>query len=174
MKVIVMITISLICTQLYSSDFLEKAFKQDETIEKNGDYSFSTGPSFMTLHSDHRFSYQPHGVSGRTIEGWWKYDGSHYVIVGKWGWINGAFEKGDFRQMKLDIRVSFKAEKPADKKAEESKWLSKPKKLWKPYWNVEELVKTNKTTYTKWEQNFKQVKFLKSIKLDKLKLGDAE
>lgn len=168
------------CPQLYSSDYLEKSYEQDKAIEKNGDYSFSTGPSFMTLHSNHRFSYKPHGMSGRTIEGWWKYDGSHYVIVGEWGWVNGAYIKGDFRQMKLDIRVSYKEEKPANKKAEEtSKWLSKPKKLWEPYWNVEELVKINKTTYTKWEEKFKQVQFLKSIKLeslklDKLKLGDAE
>lgn len=69
-------------THLLSGEYINKSYDQDKIIEKNGDYTFISGPSYMTLHSDHRFTFSPMGVSGRTIDGWWKSNGKAYVIVG--------------------------------------------------------------------------------------------
>ena len=128
----------------YSQDFLDQHFEEDGIIENFGDFSFSTGASIITLHADHSFSYSPAGVSGRMIQGWWKYNGSFYVIVGRWFWINGISSLDDYRMMTLDVRASFSIN---NSKGKGDNTLT-------PYWNIEYLDKVTSDIYMHWKERF--------------------
>ena len=73
-------------------------------IAKEGVFAVSDGSSTFQLHKGGKFTMEPVGMSGRTVEGFWtQTDDSHFVITGKWGWVNGLSRNDDYRRMELYI-----------------------------------------------------------------------
>lgn len=80
-----------------------------DILAADGAFSFSDGSSVFTFHSDHRFTLEPIGISGRTIEGVWTNE-AELLVTGQWGWLNGLSMLNDFREMHLQI--SYNGEAP--------------------------------------------------------------
>lgn len=73
-----------------------------DIVASEGAFSFADGSSVFTFHSDHRFTLEPIGMSGRTIEGAWT-NVAGLLITGEWGWLNGLSPLDDFREMVLHV-----------------------------------------------------------------------
>ena len=73
-----------------------------DILAVEGTFSFSDGSSVFTFHSDHRFTLEPIGISGRTIEGVWTSE-AELLVAGQWGWLNGLSAIDDFREMQLQF-----------------------------------------------------------------------
>jgi hypothetical protein len=83
--------------------------------------------------------------SGRTIKGkWTTEDGRKFVIIGKWGWLNGVSKVDDYR--KLTLSVTLRSEQPD---GVENAGYPKRMKVWPVYFTVEELKTIPKEEYDK-------------------------
>lgn len=108
-------------------------------IEAEGVFALSDGSSTFRLHRGGTFVMEPVGISGQTVKGVWKLtDLGHFVIVGKWGWVNGLSMPNDYRRMKLYI--SYHGGEP--------KALPRGSIKAHPcYFLIQEMVKVDKATY---------------------------
>ncbi len=107
-----------------------------EIIKKEGRLMFSDGSSWYAFERDGRFSSGPLGMSGRTITGTWKHDGSLFVVEGTWSWLNGLSRPGDRRRMKLGISHP----RPAAAPPRQPLMGGKPGRFHDCYFVVDELV----------------------------------
>jgi hypothetical protein len=75
-----------------------------QIINRDGRFVFSDGSSYYSLEKDGSFHSGPLGMSGRTIDGRWKPDGSsRFVIEGRWSWLNGLSATNDRRRMAIGV-----------------------------------------------------------------------
>lgn len=77
-----------------------------EVVQAEGAFRWYDGTSVYRMDDSHRFSVGPASMSGRTVTGCWQpaEDGSGYVAVGQWGWVNGLSRDDDYRRLRFDLR----------------------------------------------------------------------
>lgn len=113
-----------------------------QIIKQEGRFVFSDGSSYYQFRKDGTFDSGPRGISGRTIGGGWSIDNNgSFVVVGKWGWVNGISWENDWRRLTLHISA------PDSSKRVSISWIydtSNPVKVYHCYFLVEELVKIPK------------------------------
>ena len=112
-----------------------------EVIRREGRFSFSDGSSYYAFEKDGSFHSGPLGMSGRTIEGRWKVDGSRFVVEGRWSWLNGLSAPNDRRRMTLGISGLLT---PAAGKPLRAMHGKGPLKLYSCYFVIDELVRLTK------------------------------
>lgn len=111
-----------------------------QVIQKEGQFAFSDGASYYLFKKNGVFESGPIGQSGRTIEGHWTAQDDRFTIEGQWGWVNGISAIDDFRRMTLRVdlfAVEAKRNIPFFSP-------NGPKKTYRCYFVVEELVKAPK------------------------------
>jgi len=81
---------------------------------------------------------EPLGISGRTIEGLWKYDSDGIRITGTWSWINGLSVPNDRREMDLNIGAIL-----AKKTKRRSRNTGKEHEIQEAYFLIDRLEKIN-------------------------------
>jgi hypothetical protein len=116
-------------------------------IKKDGVLIVSDGSSFYRFEKGGVFKSGPLGMSGRTIEGTWKSDGSYnFTIEGTWSWMNGASAKNDRRRLVLGIEPPFTVDAAATKALAAFAPKGKGPKVMSCYMIIDELVKLPKAT----------------------------
>ena len=76
------------------------------TLATRGYFAFSDGSSVYVLRADGTFELTPHGISGRTVTGFWQSDDERNVtVIGKWGWVNGLSRDDDYRRMAFAVSI---------------------------------------------------------------------
>ena len=118
--------------------------KFTEIIDAQGKCVFTDGSSTYQFYKDTSFVLEPNDMfSGRTIKGKWSSeDGRTFVIVGKWGLINGISKDDDYR--KLTLSVTLRSDQP---QGAESAGPVKRHKVYPVYCTVEELKSITKEEY---------------------------
>lgn len=120
--------------------------KFNEIIASQGKCVFTDGSSTYQFYKDGSFVLEPNDMfSGRTIHGKWKSeDGRTFVIIGKWGLINGISKDDDYR--KLTLSVVLRSDQP---EGADSLGPVKRFKVYRVYFTVEELKGITKEEYEK-------------------------
>jgi len=78
----------------------------EQIVREDGTFAFFDGTSVYTLQADGTFRLTPAGMSGRTIEGCYRFvEGSNasVEVVGRWSWINGISARNDYRRMRFTV-----------------------------------------------------------------------
>jgi hypothetical protein len=110
----------------------------DQVIRDDGSLLLTDGSSFYRFNRDSSFDSGPLGLSGRTITGRWRLDGSSgFIIEGKWSWINGLALTDDFRRMTLRIG---NVESPTNTDTLVLSGRRGPARVHRGYWFVESIV----------------------------------
>jgi hypothetical protein len=119
-----------------------------QIIKEEGRLLVTDNSSYFLLRADGSFESRPKGLSGRTIYGRWKQKGdlNHFVIEGKWAWVNGISPNDDYRRMTLIIYDT--------NRFEQKEYLSfnaapEPGRIYDCYLLVEELVKLEQSEWPK-------------------------
>jgi hypothetical protein len=109
-----------------------------DIVQKEGRFVFSDGSSYYLFRKDGTFKSGPLGLSGRTIDGTWKFGDPLLNIEGNWGWINGISALNDTRKMRLFVHPT-----KTFKTAPFVRWISEKGaiKIYDCYFGIEELVK---------------------------------
>jgi hypothetical protein len=118
--------------------------KFTEVIDAHGKCVFTDGSSIYQFHKDGNFILEPNDMfRGRTIHGKWKTeDGRTFLIVGKWGLINGISGDNDYRR--LTLSVTLQSDQP---EGVNNTGFPKHMKVWPVYFTVEELKAITKEEY---------------------------
>ena len=111
-----------------------------QIIQDEEKFIFTDGSSYYLFKKDGSFKSEPLGISGREITGKWKLEDQLFVIQGKWGWINGGSRTDDYRKMTLYVGHPTSSEIAENLLLEDGK----PKKIYKCYFEIEELQKIPK------------------------------
>jgi len=102
----------------------------------DADVYLSDGSSMYMFQRDGQFTLEPLGMSGRTIEGQWKYADNFLHITGIWSWANGISPTNDRREM--DIYVGWISSKTDEYN---SSFSGKTYKIPQAYFLIERLEK---------------------------------
>lgn len=123
--------------------------KFTEIIDAQGKCVFTDGSSTYQFYKDGSFVLEPNDMfSGRTIKAkWTSEDGRIFVIVGKWGWLNGISKDDDYRE--LTLSVTLRSDQP---EGVDNPGYVKRMKVWPVYFTVEELKSITKEDYDKSNQ----------------------
>jgi hypothetical protein len=123
--------------------------KFTEIIDAHGKCVFTDGSSTYQFYKDGSFVLEPNDMfSGRTIKGkWTSEDRRTFMIVGKWGLINGISKDDDYRKLTLSVVLRGNEPKGAD-----SAGPVKRHKVYPVYFTVEELKSITKEEYEKSNQ----------------------
>src|SRR4051812_29361738 len=109
-----------------------------QIIKEEGQIIVADNSSYYLFKADGSFESGPLGLSGRTIDGRWKQRYmNHFVIEGKWEWINGLSPKEDYRRMTLIIGAAHGFEQ---KESVSAATHAEPGRVYNCYLLVEELV----------------------------------
>jgi hypothetical protein len=136
---------SIILSMLLGTAFAAPARFQSplDIIKKEGRLVIVDGSSYYALDHDGKFHSGPLGMSGRTIEGTWKHDGSLFVVQGQWSWINGVSAKDDRRTMRFAIS-GLLAVSTAKSPQLLPPYKGRPSKVHDCYFIIDELVRLKK------------------------------
>jgi hypothetical protein len=112
-----------------------------DIIRKNGTVGISDGSSLFIFSANGRFSQQPVGESGRTVEGKWATDqqGAKFTITGNWSWMNGRSPTSDPRKMVVVIYPDGREPQVTAS----TDMVGKPLKICHAYFEIEGLTKTS-------------------------------
>ena len=88
-----------VAAQSWCADLLDI----NEVFSGKTEVCLSDGSSLYIFHQSGRFTMEPLGISGRTIEGEWTADSNRIRIIGVWSWVNGLSVPNDRREMDLHI-----------------------------------------------------------------------
>ena len=115
----------------------------EQIVREEGRFVFVDGASYYVLEKGGAFRSGPLGLSGRTIEGRWKFQTpGRFVIEGRWGWVNGISPRDDFRRMTLVISAVEGFEEKQQLSLVEAPL---PTRVYKCYFIVDDLVKVPQT-----------------------------
>jgi hypothetical protein len=119
-----------------------------QIIKEEGQLIVADNSSYYLFKADGSFESGPVGISGRTIVGRWKQTGSpnHFVIEGKWEWINGLSPIDDYRRMTLIIGAANGFEQ---KESIPVATDPEPGRVYNCYLLVEELVKLQQSEWSR-------------------------
>lgn len=109
-------------------------------IQEEGRFIFTDGSSYYLFEKDGAFKSGPLGMSGREIEGTWKFKERFFIIQGRWGWINGESPENDYRRLTLYISKPEAVEVVRHLQMVEGLDV----KVYKTYFEIEELQKIPK------------------------------
>ncbi len=124
----------ILAAKSWSADLLDtkKVFSGETEV------CLSDGSSLYVFHPKGTFTMEPLGISGRTIEGLWKYDSNGIRITGTWSWINGLSVPNDRREMDLHIGAIL-----AKKTKHRSRNTGKEHEIQEAYFLIDRLEKIN-------------------------------
>jgi hypothetical protein len=117
----------------------------EQVIKSEGTVSISDGSSIFSFNKDGKFTQEPLGLSGMTVNGKWKVaNNTIFTITGNWSWINGLSPESDYRKMIMFIY-------PGEFGSLDR--FGEPVRIYRTYFIIDELIKMTRKCNEKAEQS---------------------